>query len=289
MDLLGKEGGRSRSWRRFFLVLAVWFASVFVGSFLPLGGWSDVRSHWRSAALLTVICALFLMVSAYLYWHGGFLSGLQASLLCFVFGCMFVLGAQELYTDMLFFRELRSRHASTNQQAPNYRTAPNPAIAPADKSSVTGARSVTRNRSALPGIACSARSTPMKVIEDKVTVYPPHAICKADIPIILSAVPSEWTTGLSSVRLCSAQKENPHFVAALHSSNRSLTVKSRGVSKERTLRAVLTELAAHALGVTFLGGRRLQRRDQSRIERLVRPLVGEILPQLSKKKVWLDE
>jgi hypothetical protein len=139
------------------------------------------------------------------------------------------------------------------------------------------------------GIACYTRSTPMKVIEDKVTVYPPHAICKADIPVILSAVPSEWTAGISTVRLCSSQKENPHFIAALHSSNGSLTVKSRGVSKERTLRAVLTELAAHALGLTFLNGRRLQKRDQSRVERLVTPLVGEILPQLSQKKVWLDE
>ena len=129
----------------------------------------------------------------------------------------------------------------------------------------------------------------MKVIEEKVALYPPHAICKADIPIILSAVPSEWTTGLTSVRLCASHKENPHFVAALHSSNGSLTVKSRGVSKERTVQAVLTELAAHALGVTFLRGRRLQKRDQSRVNRLVVPLIGEILPQLSQKKVWLDE
>ena len=145
-------------------------------------------------------------------------------------------------------------------------------------------RLVPRHSPRAFGIACSTRPTPMKVIEDKVTVYPPHAICKADIPIILSAVPSEWTAGIQTVRLCAAQKENPHFVAALHSSNGSLTVKSRGVSKERTLRAVLTELAAHALGVTFLSGRRLQKRDQSRVERVVTPLMGEILPQLSRNE-----
>ena len=36
----------------------------------------------------------------------------------------------------------------------------------------------------------------MKVIEDKVTVYPAHAICKADVPVILSALPAEWTAGI---------------------------------------------------------------------------------------------
>jgi hypothetical protein len=30
---------------------------------------------------------------------------------------------------------------------------------------------------------------PMKVIEDKVTVYPPHSICKADIPLIEQILP----------------------------------------------------------------------------------------------------
>ncbi len=66
-------------------------------------------------------------------------------------------------------------------------------------------------------------------------------------------------------------------------------VKSRGFSKERVLRALLTELAGHALGLTFRSYRRLQKRDESRIQRLIGPLVEEILPQLSQKKVWLDK
>ena len=57
---------------------------------------------------------------------------------------------------------------------------------------------------------------PMKVIEDKVTVYPPHAICKADVPVIFSALPSAWTAGIQTVRLCSAQKENPTVIAFFH-------------------------------------------------------------------------
>jgi hypothetical protein len=129
----------------------------------------------------------------------------------------------------------------------------------------------------------------MKVIEDKVTVYPPHAICKADVLVIFSALPSEWTADIQRVRLCSAQNENPAVIAFFHPPDGSLLVKSRGFSTERVLRALLTELAGHALGVTFRSYRRLQKRDESRVQRVIGPLVEEILPQLSQKKIWLDE
>jgi hypothetical protein len=128
----------------------------------------------------------------------------------------------------------------------------------------------------------------MKIIEDKVTVYPPHSICKADIPVILSVLPTEWTTGIQTVRLSAALKENPTIVASFHPSDGSLLVKSRGLSKDRVLRGILTELAGIALGVKFLGHRRLQKRDESRVQAAVEPLVDQILPQLSKKKIWLD-
>jgi hypothetical protein len=128
----------------------------------------------------------------------------------------------------------------------------------------------------------------MKVIEDKVTVYPPHAICKADVQVIFSALPPEWTAGVQTVRLCAAQKENPTIIAFFHPPDGSLVVKSRGISKERVLNGLLTELAGHVLGLKFRSYRRLQARDESRVQRLIAPLVEEILPQLSRKKVWLD-
>ena len=125
----------------------------------------------------------------------------------------------------------------------------------------------------------------MKVIEDKVTVYPPHAICKADIPIILSALPAEWTAGIRSVRLSSSHGENPTVIAFFFPPDGTLMIKSRGISKEKVLRALLTELAGHALGVAFRTYRRLQKRDESRVERVVAPLVEEILPQLAEKSM----
>jgi hypothetical protein len=129
----------------------------------------------------------------------------------------------------------------------------------------------------------------MKVIEDKVTVYPPHSLCKADIPVILASLPAEWTAGIQTVRLSSSHGENPTVIAFFHLPDGSLMIKSRGFTKERVLRALITELAGHAVGVVFRTYRRLQKRDESRIERLVAPLVEEILPQLSRKKVWLDK
>lgn len=129
----------------------------------------------------------------------------------------------------------------------------------------------------------------VKVIEDKVTVYPPHALCRADIPVILTALPPEWTVGIRTVRLSAALDENPLVIAFFHPPDGSLLVKSRGIGKERALCAVLTELAGHALGLGFRNHRRLQHKDESRVRRLITPLVEEVLPQLSRKKVWLDK
>ncbi len=120
------------------------------------------------------------------------------------------------------------------------------------------------------------------------TKYPPHAICKADIPVILSSLPAEWTANIQGLRLSSSHGENPTVIAAFHPAYGSLLIKSRGFAKERFLRALLTELTGHALGIVFLDHRRLQKRDQSRVERLIAPLVETILPQLSKRKMRLD-
>ena len=129
----------------------------------------------------------------------------------------------------------------------------------------------------------------MKVIEDKVTVYPPHSLCKADIPVILSSLPVEWTADIQTVRLSSSHGENPTIIAFFHPPAGSLMIKSRGFAKEQVLRALLTELAGHALGIEFRSYRQLQKRDEARVKRLIAPLVEEILPQLSQKKIWLNK
>lgn len=126
----------------------------------------------------------------------------------------------------------------------------------------------------------------MKIIEDKVTVYPPHAICSADIPVILSAAPAEWTSEIQVVRLSAA---NPHPRIAYYSNfNHTFTIKSRGLTKEWTLLKIYRELAGIALGIQLRRGHNLQARDVSRVEKLAQPYVTQVLPLLSQKKVWLD-
>ena len=126
----------------------------------------------------------------------------------------------------------------------------------------------------------------MKVIEDKVTVYPPHAICRADVRAILSAPPPEWVAEIEIVRL-SAANSHPH-VAFYSRFNHTLTIKSRGRTKEDTLRHIYTELAVHGLDLQFRRWHRLQACDVSRVERIIVPFVEQLLPLLSRKKVWLD-
>lgn len=127
----------------------------------------------------------------------------------------------------------------------------------------------------------------MKIIEDKVTVYPPHSICRADVRVILSAAPPEWVAEIETVRLSAAQQYPD--VAVYSRFHRTFTITSRGYTKEHTLHQIFTELAAHALEISFRRGHSLQTRDLARVERIVTPLVERVLPLLSQKKVWLDK
>src|SRR5689334_6098114 len=122
----------------------------------------------------------------------------------------------------------------------------------------------------------------MKIIEDKVKVYPPHAICRTDVPRILSAVPPEWVADIRIVRLSAA---NPHpHVAAYSPFDYTLTIKSRGRTRKHTLYCIFTELAVHGMGITLRWGKQLQARDVSRVENVVAPIVDQVLPLLSQRR-----
>jgi hypothetical protein len=124
----------------------------------------------------------------------------------------------------------------------------------------------------------------MRVIEDKVTVDPHHAMSKGDIPVIWWSIPSEWTNGIETVRLCSAQQW-PLRRAFYSEFNQMLTICSRGLTQDQTIRAMLTELAARGLGLKFQRWHRLPEQDAARVERIIAPLVELIVPQLSRKRV----
>ena len=122
----------------------------------------------------------------------------------------------------------------------------------------------------------------MKIIVDKIDKYPRHAICQADVRLILSSVPPVWTENVKVVRLSASR--SAASLALYNRPDETLTIASRGYTKEDTLHRVLVELAAHALGFKQRTFQHLQTRYESKVESLVTPLMAELLPQLSQKK-----
>ena len=110
----------SQSWRRFFLLLGVFFVAYWLSSFIPTpGSWSDVRSQWLDAAVVAVLCVVFLVTTARTYWSRGPLTGFQATLLCLIFGVVLVFMARELFVSAMFLRDVRNSHRSLRTGTPN--------------------------------------------------------------------------------------------------------------------------------------------------------------------------
>jgi hypothetical protein len=127
----------------------------------------------------------------------------------------------------------------------------------------------------------------MKIIVDKIDEYPRHAISRADVHLILSSVPAAWTENVKVVRLSASR--SAASVALYARSIETLTVASRGHTKEDALHCVLVELAAHALGFKRRAFQHLQARYESSVETWVAPLMDELLPQLSQKRKLVNE
>jgi hypothetical protein len=123
----------------------------------------------------------------------------------------------------------------------------------------------------------------MKIVADKTDEYPGHAISRADVRLIFSSVPAAWSEHVKVVRLSSSRSAASVALYAHSGSGDTLTIASRGQTKESALHSVLSELAAHGLGFKHRTFEHLQARYQSQVESLVGPLMAELLPQLSRK------
>ena len=128
----------------------------------------------------------------------------------------------------------------------------------------------------------------MKIIVDRIDEHPGHAISRADVRVVLSSVPAEWSEHLKVVRLSSSRSAASMALYAHVSSGDTLTIASRGHTKEKALRCMLAEMAAHALGFKHRTFQHLQARYQTQVESLVAPLMAELLPQLSRKTVSMS-
>ena len=109
----------NHAWRRFFLMLGMFFVALVVACELPTpGSWSDVRSQWIPTAVSVAVSIAFIIASAVTYRRRGPLTGIQASLLCLIFGATLIFAATELLSSIAFLREVRSRH-SLHYGSPN--------------------------------------------------------------------------------------------------------------------------------------------------------------------------
>ena len=127
----------------------------------------------------------------------------------------------------------------------------------------------------------------MKIIVDKIDKYPCHAICRADIHLILSSVPPAWTEKVKAVRLSASR--SAYSVALYNRIDDVLTIASRGHAKDVTLHCLLVELAAHSLGFKLRTFQHLQARYAPKVEGLVAPLMDKLLPRLSQKNTLVND
>ncbi|MBI3868767.1 MAG: hypothetical protein HY299_09570 [Verrucomicrobia bacterium] len=120
----------------------------------------------------------------------------------------------------------------------------------------------------------------MKIVADKIDEYPRHALTRADVRLIFTAVPAAWSEGVKTVRLSASR--SAAAVALYAGPVETFTIASRGCTKEQALHAVLAELAAHALGFKRRTFQHLQARYEAQVETLVAPLMRALLPQLAR-------
>ena len=114
-------------WRRFFMLMGIFFVASGFAWLIPTpGSWSDIRSQWFGTAWVAVLCIVFIIVSVRSFRRSGSLTGVQATLLCLIFGLIFVFAARELFVSAQFLQEVRRNNSSLGARKPNKWTAPNP-------------------------------------------------------------------------------------------------------------------------------------------------------------------
>src|ERR1041385_2663204 len=93
----------SQGWGLFFLLLGLFLAALCIAGLIPgPGAWSDIRSDRLSPMLVAVISFLFLVFTVYLHFWARLLNGVQASLLCLVFGGLLVVAGHDFFESIMF-------------------------------------------------------------------------------------------------------------------------------------------------------------------------------------------
>ena len=87
MSELPNQVGCRNSWRRFWLLLGMFFVAFCVdGLISSRGAWSDGRSGWIPPLAIAFTSLAFLCAAQFIYWRGAPLTRVQVSLLSIIFG-----------------------------------------------------------------------------------------------------------------------------------------------------------------------------------------------------------
>lgn len=127
----------------------------------------------------------------------------------------------------------------------------------------------------------------MKIHADKVEAAPGHALTIRDVKFILRAVPPAWVQELTVTRL-SNSLDHYRSYAFFSKYDGGLTIYSRRGTKKQAVIAVLSALAAASLGIRLGFGRNTSEAHKRRINRVIQPLVDEIMEEVMPptKRGW---
>ena len=114
----------------------------------------------------------------------------------------------------------------------------------------------------------------MKIHADKAEGPLRHAVSISQLRRLLKAVPAELVSGISDVRLSNSTDSAPRVFFCRYS--KTLTVHSCGSKPGLILELIVKELAASHLGYATRHWHRLSALENSKIKKMVQPLMDEL-------------
>src|SRR5262245_28551543 len=97
---------RGKEWQQFLLFLGIFLVSGTVGSLLPTpGSWSDRGSEWVPGAVIAASMGCLFIATFRIYRKPGLVFKLQAVLLWFLCGAVFLAAAYSVSESFTFLRE----------------------------------------------------------------------------------------------------------------------------------------------------------------------------------------
>jgi len=120
----------------------------------------------------------------------------------------------------------------------------------------------------------------MKIIAEKITESPKHALTIKDIKALVEVVPEEWI-GQAHVFLLSAQRfENSKWDRPVIQNNTTFRILSRGFGRNEILLELLIELAIRPNRIYPRYAHRLSTSQRKKLEEIVTPWYRKLIAKL---------